>query len=272
VAVAPDFDPRVVRTLALEGGLALQIRGEGDALWDQLGDLAVQTRARPCRSEQDLIDATAPVLGRARQIRATWQDLLEPGAVASASVIGGEGEVEEVVAAVDRLKASIEFEQDPRRRDVLQRRMAKLAGGVAVIRVKERTPDGQRARTRTARESIRLVRDAVAEGVLPGAAAALAVAGVHEAFWGAGDPSKQAVARSLGEALREPLRHVAANSGADGELTVRQSIQRWPAFVYEADGGEFTASETSGILDPLSVQRELLAAVRDAALEFLELV
>jgi chaperonin GroEL len=190
------------------------------------------------------------MLGTAKKIRITKDDT---------TVVDGAGEKSEIEARVAQIKAQIEETTSDYDREKLQERLAKLAGGVAVIRVGGATEIEVKERKDRVDDALNATRAAVQEGVVPGGGVALVhAAKVLDGFEGDNEDQKAGV-QIVRRALESPLRQIAENSGVDGAVVagkVRESSDR--NFGFDAQNEVYGDLMKAGIIDPAKVVRTAL--------------
>jgi chaperonin GroEL len=281
LVVAEDVDAQALSVLVADnpGGtqVSIAVKGpdrspRGRAL---LGDLAVLTGGEVFGGQAGpgLEDATLDMLGRARRVLVTTQET---------TVIDGAGTLEQMLDRVDRIRADMESSGSDADRAWHRERLARLAGAVAVVRVGAPTRAERERKAATLRRATRLAKAAVADGVVPGAAAALAVVGGRLAtpadfgFGPGADVARAAVdtlARALAYGLVQPLRAVVDNNGdPDGTSVLATVRSAWPDRTYDAATATCPKTSAAGIWDPVSVPRTVLREVARSIDAYLSLV
>ncbi|MGW3188501.1 chaperonin GroEL [Streptomyces ardesiacus] len=238
-----------------------------------LGDLAVVTGGEVITERVGLtLERTGlDLLGRARRVVVTKE---------GTTVIGGAGSSEQVVSRVGQIRTQIENSDAEDARDRLRERLARLAGGVAIVRAGAPTQAEREQQADTLRLATRLAKAAVTEGVVPGAAAALAAVGGHLATQddsgpgtGAAGAAADALDHALAHGLVEPLRVLADSSGAPDAAAVVATVQAaWPERTYDAASGTCAEASTAGIWDPVTVPRTVLREVARSIDEYLSVI
>ncbi|MFF0586066.1 chaperonin GroEL [Streptomyces sp. NPDC003781] len=238
-----------------------------------LGDLAVVTGGEVITEKVGLRleSAGLDLLGRARRVVVTKEET---------TVIDGAGASQHMSGRVDQIRAEIENSPSEDARDRLRDRLARLAGGVAIVRVGAPTRAEREQQADTLRLAIRLAKAAVAEGVVPGAAAALAAVGGRLATQagsgpgtGAAGAAADALDRALAHGLVQPLRVLADNSGDPDTAAVVATVQAaWPERTYDAVSGTCAEASTAGIWDPVTVPRTVLREVARSIDEYLSVI
>ncbi|WP_333833947.1 chaperonin GroEL [Rubrimonas sp.] len=260
--VAEDVEGEALATLVvnkLRGGLkiaAVKAPGFGDRRKAMLQDIAILTGGQVISDDlgMKLENVTLDMLGRSKKIRITKDDT---------TIVDGSGEKAEIEARVAQIKQQIEETTSDYDREKLQERLAKLAGGVAVIRVGGSTEVEVKERKDRVDDALNATRAAVQEGVVPGGGVCLVhAAKVLEGFVGENEDQKAGIA-IVRRALEAPLRQIAENSGVDGSVVagkVRESTDR--NFGFDAQLEVYGDLMKAGIIDPAKVVR---TALEDAA-------
>lgn len=260
--IAEDIEGEALATLVvnkLRGGLkiaAVKAPGFGDRRKAMLQDLAVLTGAQVISEDlgMKLESVTIDMLGTAKKIEITKDDTI---------VIDGAGKKAEIKARINQIKQQIEETTSDYDREKLQERLAKLAGGVAVIRVGGATEVEVKERKDRVDDALNSTRAAVQEGVVVGGGVALIQAAkTLKNVIGENADQKAGVA-IVRRALEAPLRQIAENAGVDGAVVagkVRESSE--PHFGFNAQTEEYGDMFAFGIIDPAKVTR---AALEDAA-------
>ncbi len=257
VIIADDVEGEALATLVvnkLRGTfhvLAVKAPGFGDRRKEMLQDIAVLTGGKVISDDFGLkLENTAiEDLGRAHKVVATKD---------STTVVGGAGKDEMVKDRVNSIRTMIEHTDSDFDREKLQERLAKLAGGVAVIRVGAATETEMKEVKHRIEDAVSATKAAVEEGIVPGGGVALIRAAQILDAVKLDDEEKIAIAL-LRRAVEEPLRQIAANAGVDGSIvidTVKKSADIQTG--YNAVTGEYTNMVKAGIIDPTKVTRSAL--------------
>ena len=257
LVVAEDVEGEALATLvvnALRGVIkacAVKAPGFGDRRKAMLEDLAVLTGGQVVAEEAGLsLEKAEPtVLGRARRVEVDKDDT---------TIIGGAGEPKAIDARVARIKAEIEEATSDYDKEKLQERAAKLAGGVALIRVGAATETEMKERKSRTEDALHATRAAVEEGVLPGGGVALLRARAKLAALQGANPDQDAGMRIVRRALEEPLRQIVANAGEEPSVVVQRVLEGEGNFGYNAASGEYVDLVKMGVLDPCKVTRTAL--------------
>jgi chaperonin GroEL len=235
--------------------LAVKAPGFGDRRKEMLRDIAVLTGGQVISEEagRKLESATLADLGRARRVVSNKDET---------TVVEGHGKADEIQARIKQIKAQIEETTSDYDREKLQERLAKLSGGVAVIKVGAGTETELKEKKHRVEDALSATRAAIEEGIVPGGGVALInAAKALEGVQLQGDEATGA--QILRRALEEPLRHIAINAGQDGSVVVEAVRRRSQEtgnknLGYEVLGGEFVDMVKSGIIDPAKVTRTAL--------------
>jgi chaperonin GroEL len=263
--IAEDVDGEALATLVLNklrgtiNVLAIKAPGFGDRRKAMLQDIAILTGGTVISEEigRKLDSATIEDLGRARRVVATKDDT---------TIIEGYGDESAIKGRIEQIRAQIETTTSDFDREKLQERLAKLAGGVAVVKVGAATEPELKERKHRVEDALRSTRAAVEEGIVPGGGVALInVLSALEKVQPANDDEKAAVS-ILRRALEEPIRQLARNAGEDGAViidTVRryQKEQGNSSIGYNVMSGEYGSMLEQGVIDPVKVTR---SAVQNA--------
>jgi chaperonin GroEL len=225
--------------------------GFGDRRKAMLEDLAVLTGGRGVSEEAGLTleKADASVLGRAKRVEIDKDDT---------TIIGGAGEPQAIDARVAQIRQQMEEAASDYDREKLQERAAKLAGGVALIRVGAATETEMKERKSRTEDALHATRAAVEEGILPGGGVALlrarkSLAGLHGQ-----NPDQDAGIRIVQRALEEPLRQIVRNAGGEPAVVVQRVVDGAGDYGYNAASGEYGDMVAMGVLDPRKVTRTAL--------------
>ena len=262
VIVAEDVEGEALATLVvnkLRGGLkiaAVKAPGFGDRRKAMLQDIAILTGGQVISDDlgMKLENVTLDMLGRAKKVSIRKDDT---------TIVDGAGDKAEIEARVAQIRAQIEETTSDYDREKLQERVAKLAGGVAVIRVGGMTEVEVKERKDRVDDALNATRAAVQEGVIVGGGVALVQAGkVLEGLTGQNSDQNAGIA-IVRRALEAPLRQIAENAGVDGAVVagkIRESSD--PTFGFNAQTEEYGDMFAFGVIDPAKVTR---TALEDAA-------
>jgi chaperonin GroEL len=262
VIIAEDVEGEALATLVvnkLRGGLkvaAVKAPGFGDRRKAMLEDIAILTGAQAISEDLGikLDKVTVNMLGRAKKVMIEKENT---------TIVNGAGKKADIQARIAQIKAQIEETTSDYDKEKLQERLAKLAGGVAVIRVGGATEVEVKERKDRVDDAMHATRAAVEEGILPGGGVALLRASeVLKKVRTQNDDQKTGV-EIVRKALSWPARQIAINAGEDGSLIVGKILEKDQySYGFDAQNGEYVNLVTKGIIDPTKVVR---AALQNAA-------
>src|SRR3974377_2025514 len=260
--IAEDVEGEALATLVvnkLRGGLkvaAVKAPGFGDRRKAMLQDIAVLTGGTAISEDLGikLENVTLNMRGRAKKVIIDKENT---------TIVSGAGKKADIQARVAQIKAQIEETTSDYDREKLQERLAKLAGGVAVIRVGGATEVEVKERKDRVDDAMHATRAAVEEGILPGGGVALLRASEHlKGIRTKNDDQKTGV-EIVRKALSAPARQIAINAGEDGSVVVGKVLEKDQyAFGFDGQSGEYGNLVSKGIIDPTKVVR---CAIQDAA-------
>ncbi len=260
--VAEDVEGEALATLVvnkLRGGLkvaAVKAPGFGDRRKAMLQDIAVLTKGQVVSEDLGikLESVTLDMLGRAKKVVITKDDTV---------IVSGAGKKADIEARIAQIKAQIEDSTSDYDREKLQERLAKLSGGVAVIKVGGVTEMEVKEKKDRVDDALNATRAAVEEGILPGGGVALMrTQAVLDRLKPANDDQRVGI-NIVRRALQAPARQIAENAGEDGAVVVGKILDRAEyAFGYNARTGEYGNLVKQGVIDPVKVVR---TALQDAA-------
>ena len=257
VIIAEDVDGEALAVLVVNktrgafNVLAVKAPGFGDRREAMLEDIAILTGATVITEKKGLKleSATLRDLGRARTVTATKDNT---------TIVEGAGNLEELQARIGQIRALAAETTSDYDREKLQERIAKLAGGVGVIKVGAATEVEMKEKKHRVEDALSATRAAIEEGIIPGGGSAL-VAGISaldNVEVAAGD---EATGLSiLRRALEEPLRRIATNAGLDGSVVVQAVRLGQRGYGFNALTGEYVDMLKAGIIDPVKVTRSAL--------------
>jgi chaperonin GroEL len=260
--IAEDIEGEALATLVvnkLRGGLkvaAVKAPGFGDRRKAMLEDIAVLTAGQTISDDLGikLENVTLDMLGRAKRVRIEKENT---------TIIDGAGKRTDIEGRVAQIKAQIEETTSDYDREKLQERLAKLAGGVAVIRVGGATEVEVKEKKDRVDDALNATRAAVEEGIVPGGGVALLRAKQAIASAKNENSDIQAGFNIVLKALEAPIRQIAENAGVEGSIVVgRITDNKSQTFGFNAQTEEYVDMLTAGIVDPAKVVR---AALQDAA-------
>jgi len=260
--VAEDIEGEALATLVvnkLRGGLrvaAVKAPGFGDRRKAMLEDIATLTGGQLISEDLGikLENVTLDMLGKAKKVTITKDDT---------TIVDGSGAKADIEARIGQIKKQIEDTTSDYDKEKLQERLAKLAGGVAVVRVGGSTEVEVKEKKDRVDDALNATRAAVEEGIVPGGGVALLKASkVLEGFKGDNDDQTAGVAIVL-RALQAPIRQIAENAGVEGSIVVGKVLDNKSAtFGFNAQTEEYVDMLSAGIVDPAKVVR---VALQDAA-------
>jgi chaperonin GroEL len=266
VVIAEDIDGAALATLVLNklrglfNCLAVKAPGFGDRRKAMLRDIAILTGGSVITEEEGrkLDSATIEDLGRADRVVATKDDT---------TIVGGQGTDQAIKGRIEQIKAEISNSTSDYDREKLQERLAKLAGGVAIIGVGAATETELKEKKHRVEDALSATRAAVEEGIVPGGGVALinAIAALETVEMDY--PDEQTGVHILRTALESPMRKIASNAGQDGAV-ILDTVRRIQAdkdnvnIGYNVISGEFIDMVEAGIIDPAKVTK---GAVENAA-------
>jgi chaperonin GroEL len=263
--VAEDVEGEALATLVvnkLRGGLkvaAVKAPGFGDRRKAMLQDIAVLTGGQAISEDLGikLENVTLAMLGKAKKVMIDKENT---------TIVNGGGKKKDIEDRITQIKAQIEETTSDYDREKLQERLAKLAGGVAVIRVGGATEVEVKERKDRVDDAMHATRAAVEEGILPGGGVALLRATeALKKVRTANEDQKHGV-EIVRKALQAPARQIATNAGEDGSVIVGKILENSSyAFGFDAQGGDYVDMVKKGIIDPTKVVRQALQGASSVA-------
>jgi chaperonin GroEL len=260
--VAEDIEGEALATLVvnkLRGGLrvaAVKAPGFGDRRKAMLEDIAILTGGQLISEDLGikLENVTLDMLGKAKKVTITKDDT---------TIVDGSGDKKDIEARIGQIKTQIEDTTSDYDKEKLQERLAKLAGGVAVVRVGGSTEVEVKEKKDRVDDALNATRAAVEEGIVPGGGVALLKASlVLEGFKGDNDDQNAGIA-IVRRALQSPIRQIAENAGVEGSIVVGKVLENKSAtFGFNAQTEEYVDLISAGIIDPAKVVR---TALQDAS-------
>ena len=233
--------------------VAVKAPGFGDRRKEMLKDIAVLTGGQVISEElgMDLKETTLDQLGRARQVRVDKENT---------TIVEGAGSQEEIGARVKNIKAQIEESTSEYDKEKLQERLAKMAGGVAVIAVGAATEPEMKEIKMRIEDALNATRAAVEEGIVPGGGIALLnVIDDVKALEAEAEGDYKTGVSIIVRALEEPLRQITANAGLEGSVIIANvRAANKPGYGYDAAKNEYGMMVEKGIIDPTKVTRSAL--------------
>jgi chaperonin GroEL len=231
---------------------AVKAPGFGDRRKRMLEDIAILTGGEVITEELGLKleNTQLSQLGNARRVVITKDDTV---------IVDGGGDAEAIRGRINQIRAELETTDSDFDREKLQERLAKLAGGVAVIKVGAATETELKERKHRVEDALSATRAALEEGIVPGGGVALLKAqGSVADFVESLDGDERTGARIVYRALEEPIRQIAENAGADGSIVVDKVRGQGDSFGFNALSGEYEDLVPAGIIDPAMVTRSAL--------------
>ncbi len=254
--LAEDVEGEALATLIvnkLRGtftGIAVKAPGFGDRRKRMLEDIAILTGGEVISEEMGLKLANAQIgqLGKARKVVVAKEDT---------TIIDGSGDTDEIKGRIAQIKSEIETSDSDFDREKLQERLAKLAGGVAVVKVGAATETEMKEKKHRVEDALQATRAALEEGIVPGGGVALLNA-AHAVDALTLDGDEATGARIVRRSLEEPLRQLAENAGMEGSVVVGKVAELPHGQGIDVDTGEYLDLVDKGIIDPAMVTRSAL--------------
>ena len=263
--IAEDVEGEALTTLIVNklrgtfNVVAVKSPGYGDRRKDMLKDIAILTGGTVVSDEVglELKDVTINELGRAKSVKVQKENTV---------IVDGEGNKEEIAARVAQIKAQIAETKSDFDREKLQERLAKLAGGVAVIRVGAPTETEMKDKKFRMEDALNATRAAVEEGIIAGGGSAY----IHAAetlgeLVGSLEGDEKTGAQIIQRALAAPLARIAINAGEEGAVIVNKVRESAAGIGYDALSGKYVDMVEAGILDPVKVTRSALQNANSVA-------
>ncbi|MGE8942281.1 chaperonin GroEL [Leptospira interrogans] len=259
--ISEDVEGEALATLVvnkLRGGLkicAVKAPGFGDRRKAMLEDIAVLTNGQVISEDLGikLENVSLDMLGRAKRVSVDKDNT---------TIVDGTGKKKDIEARVNQIKAQIEETTSDYDREKLQERLAKLAGGVAVIKVGGATEVEVKERKDRVDDALNATRAAVEEGIVPGGGVALLKATLAINVEGENDDQEAGI-QIVRKALQAPIRQISENAGVEGSIVVGKVLEsRGQTFGYDAQKDEYGDMIEKGIIDPAKVVK---TALQDAA-------
>jgi chaperonin GroEL len=263
--IAEDIEGEALATLVvnkLRGGLkvaAVKAPGFGDRRKAMLEDIAILTGGTMVSADLGikLENVTVDMLGRAKKVMIDKENT---------TIVGGAGKKADIQARITQIKAQIEETTSDYDREKLQERLAKLAGGVAVLRVGGATEIEVKERKDRVDDAMHATRAAVEEGVLPGGGVALLRASETLKKVRTHNDDQKTGVEIVRKALSWPARQIVINAGEDGSIVVGKILEKDTyAYGYDAQAGEYGNLISKGIIDPTKVVRVALQGAASIA-------
>ncbi len=259
VIIAEDIEGEALTTLILNKlrgtftCVAVKAPGFGDRRKEMLRDIAILTGGEVITSELglELKDAALYQLGRARQVKINKDNTI---------IVGGAGEASEIAGRVAQIRSAIETTTSEFDKEKLQERLAKLAGGVAVIKVGAATEVEMKEKKLRIEDALNATKAAVEEGIVTGGGIAfLSAIRDVEALLPSVDGDEKTGVKIVLKALEEPVRQIASNAGFEGAVVINKiKTSRKPGFGFDAYTETYVDMFEAGIIDPTKVSRSAL--------------
>ena len=256
--IAEDVEGEALSTLVLNKlrgtfqVVAVKAPGYGDRRKEMLKDIAILTGGEVITEELglDLKDTTMDQLGRAKSVKVQKENTI---------IVDGEGDKAEIDARVSQIRTQIEETTSDFDREKLQERLAKLAGGVAVIRVGAATETEMQEAKLRMEDALAATRAAVEEGIISGGGSAYIHASKKvEKLAADMEGDERTGANIILKALESPLRRIAENAGLEGSVIIDKVKAEEPGFGFNALTEQYVNMVENGILDPAKVTRSAL--------------
>lgn len=263
VIVAEDVEGEALQTILLNRlrgtftCVCVKAPGFGDRRKEMLEDIAVLTGGRVITSDLglELKDATLEMLGNARQVKVTKENTI---------IVDGAGDSDNIKARIGQIKSAIDASTSDFDREKLQERLAKMAGGVAVVKVGAATETEMKEKKLRIEDALAATKAAVEEGIVAGGGVALvnSISAV-EKLLESDDPDYKTGVQIVLKTLEEPIRQIASNAGLEGSVIVDKiKASNKTGFGYNFATNEYSDMIASGIVDPAKVTR---CAIQNAA-------
>ena len=258
VIIAEDVEGEALNTLIvnrLRGTLnvvCVKAPGFGDRRKEMLQDIATLTGGTVISEQVGLELKTADIsmLGRARQVKVTKE---------TTTIVDGAGDSQEIKDRVAQIRAQIGTTTSEYDKEKLQERLAKLSGGVAVIKVGAATETEMKEKKLRIEDALNATRAAVEEGVVAGGGTIFVnVIPAVEALLGSVEGDEKTGVRIIAKALEAPIRQIAANAGLDGSVILEKVRSSQPGYGFDAYKEEYCDMVAAGIIDPAKVTRSAL--------------
>ena len=254
VIIAEDVDGEALATLILNklrGALniaAVKAPGYGDRRKRMIEDIAILTGAQPVMSDLGgkLADATIDCLGRAKSVKITKDDT---------TIVGGAGEKDAIDGRIAQIKGEMENVKSDFDREKLQERLAKLAGGVAVIKVGAATESEMKEVKHRIEDALQATRAAVEEGIVAGGGVAFMDALPALDALKTDDPDETIGINIVKKAMTAPVATIAANAGYEGQVVVEKVKNMESGCGLDSASGKWGDMIEMGVLDPVKVSR-----------------
>ena len=256
--IAEDIEGEALTTLIVNklrgtfNVVAVKAPGYGDRRKEMLKDIAILTGGQVISEEVglELKDVTMAQLGRAKSVKVKKENTV---------IVDGEGNKEEIQARIGQIRAQLEETTSEFDKEKLQERLAKLAGGVAVIRVGAATETEMKEAKLRMEDALNATRAAVEEGIIAGGGSAYIHASKEVAkLAGTLEGDEKTGAKVILKALEAPLYYISANAGLEGAVIINKVKESAPGIGFNAATEEYVDMVEAGILDPVKVTRSAL--------------
>ncbi len=266
--IAEDVEGEALATLVvnrLRGTftcVAVKAPGFGDRRKEMLQDIAILTGGTVISEElgHDLKETTIEMLGQADSVKVTKENTV---------IVNGRGDKQEIKNRVSMIKSQIEETTSEFDREKLQERLAKLAGGVAVIKVGAATETELKEKKLRIEDALAATKAAVEEGIVPGGGTAYVNVINEVASLTSEDPDTQVGINIIVKALEYPVKQIAANAGVEGSVVIEKIKQSEAGIGYDAKADKYVNMIKAGIVDPTKVTRSALQNAASVASTFL---
>ena len=265
VIIADDFENEVLSTLILNklrgilNVVGVKAPGFGDKRKDILEDIAVLTGGIVITSELglDLKDTTLSQLGRAKQVKCTKENTI---------IVDGLGDKNQIASRINQIKNNIEETKSSYEKETLQERLAKIAGGVAVIQVGAATEVEMKEKKLRIEDALSATKAAIEEGILPGGGTAYVnvIPAVENLLETVSEDERIGVKIIL-KALEEPVKQIALNAGLEGAVILEKVKSSKPGIGFDAAKEQYVDMKKEGIVDPTKVTRSAIQNAESVA-------
>ena len=259
VIIAEDIEGEALSTLLVNKirgtftCVAVKAPGFGDRRKEMLTDIAILTGGEVISADLglELKDTTMEQLGRARQVKVNKDNTI---------IVGGEGDAAEIKNRINQIKSAIEITTSDFDREKLQERLAKLSGGVAVLKVGAATETEMKEKKLRIEDALNATKAAVEEGIVAGGGTAYAnILPAVKKLLDENEGDEKTGVQIVVRALEEPIRQIAANAGKDGAVVLDKILNSGKAgYGYDAYNDAFVDMIDAGIVDPTKVSRSAL--------------
>ncbi len=265
VIIADDFEGEALSTLILNklrgilNVVAVKAPGFGDKRKDMLQDIAILTGGKVITSDigLELKDTKIEQLGRAKQVKVTKENTI---------IVDGSGDKKEIAERVSLIRNQIAETKSEYDKEKLQERLAKLAGGVAVIQVGAATEIEMKEKKLRIEDALSATKAAVEEGILPGGGTAfINVIPEVEKLLETLPEGEKIGAKIILKALEEPVKQIARNAGLEGAVILEKVKASKPGVGFDAAKEEYTDMKKAGIVDPTKVTRSAIQNAESVA-------